>query len=85
MFVRHTPTVHFRALPCDEAARSDGGDVTSQHTQFSPVAGELIDLRQWRLEVLPDESSDEAWDDDRPRPIQGGCQDEVVPHEETSP
>jgi hypothetical protein len=49
------------------------------------VAGELIDLRQWRPEVPSDESSDEDWDDDRPRPIQGGCQDEVVPHEETSP
>jgi polyphosphate kinase len=27
--------------------------------------GELIDLRQWRLNDLPDESSDEDWDDDR--------------------
>jgi len=63
--------------------------VTSQHTQFSPVAGELIDLREWRLEVLSDESSDEDWDedwdDDRPRPLQGGCQDDVDPHEKASP
>ena len=27
--------------------------------------GELIDLRQWRLNDLPDEKSDEDWDDDR--------------------
>ncbi len=27
--------------------------------------GELIDLRQWRLAPLPDENSDEDWDDDR--------------------
>ncbi|MGY1604074.1 polyphosphate kinase 2 [Geodermatophilus sp. SYSU D00815] len=27
--------------------------------------GELIDLRQWRLNELPDENSDEDWDDDR--------------------
>ena len=27
--------------------------------------GDLIDLRQWRLAELPDEGSDEDWDDDR--------------------
>ncbi|WP_448625892.1 polyphosphate kinase 2 [Geodermatophilus sp. URMC 64] len=36
--------------------------------RFSPVdgrPGELIDLKQWRLNALPDEDSDEDWDDDR--------------------
>jgi polyphosphate kinase 2 len=38
------------------------------HPRFTPIdgqPGELIDLRQWRLNQLPDESSDEDWDDDR--------------------
>jgi polyphosphate kinase 2 len=42
--------------------------VTQQHPRFSPAegqSGELIDLRQWRLNQLPDENSDEDWDDDR--------------------
>ena len=29
------------------------------------VDREVIDLRQWRLNELPDENSDEDWDDDR--------------------
>jgi polyphosphate kinase 2 len=42
--------------------------VTLQHPRFTAVEGEpaeLIDLRQWRLNQLPDENSDEDWDDDR--------------------
>ena len=38
------------------------------HPRFRPAFGEmgdLIDLSQWRLNDLPDESSDEDWDDDR--------------------
>jgi polyphosphate kinase 2 len=38
------------------------------HPRFRPALGEdgeVIDLRQWRLNDLPDESSDEDWDDDR--------------------
>jgi polyphosphate kinase 2 len=38
------------------------------HPRFNPEAGqpgELIDLSQWRLNELPDENSDEDWDDDR--------------------
>src|SRR4051794_4374113 len=38
------------------------------HPRFTAIEGqpgELIDLRQWRLNELPDESSDEDWDDDR--------------------
>ncbi|MGY1618656.1 polyphosphate kinase 2 [Geodermatophilus sp. SYSU D00691] len=41
--------------------------MTSQ-PRFRPVEGEpfeLIDLRQYRLNDLPDENSDEDWDDDR--------------------
>ena len=40
----------------------------TQHPRFTAIegeAGELIDLRQWRLNQLPDENSDEDWDDDR--------------------
>jgi len=40
----------------------------TQHLRFTAVEGqpgELIDLRQWRLNQLPDEFSDEDWDDDR--------------------
>jgi polyphosphate kinase 2 len=40
----------------------------TQHLRFTAVEGqpgELIDLRQWRLNQLPDEYSDEDWDDDR--------------------
>jgi polyphosphate kinase 2 len=46
----------------------DDDVVTQQQWRFSPddgLAGELIDLRQWRLNQLPDENSDEDWDDDR--------------------
>jgi polyphosphate kinase 2 len=42
--------------------------VPQQHPRFGPAegqSGELIDLRQWRLNQLPDENSDEDWDDDR--------------------
>jgi polyphosphate kinase len=42
--------------------------VTQTYPRFSPLEGqpgELIDLRQWRLNQLPDEDSDEDWDDDR--------------------
>jgi len=42
--------------------------VTQQQLRFTVVEGqpgELIDLRQWRLNQLPDENSDEDWDDDR--------------------
>jgi polyphosphate kinase len=42
--------------------------VTLQHPRFQAVPGEpgdVIDLRQWRLNDLPDENSDEDWDDDR--------------------
>ncbi len=38
------------------------------HPRFQPAVGgvgDLIDLTQWRLNDLPDESSDEDWDDDR--------------------
>jgi polyphosphate kinase len=38
------------------------------HPRFRPSlgdGGELIDLTQWRLNELPDENSDEDWDDDR--------------------
>jgi polyphosphate kinase len=38
------------------------------HPRFRPAFGEmgdLIDLSQWRLNDLPDENSDEDWDDDR--------------------
>ena len=40
----------------------------TQHLRFTAIEGqpgELIDLRQWRLNQLPDEFSDEDWDDDR--------------------
>ena len=42
--------------------------MTQPHPRFSLAdgqPGELIDLRQWRLNQLPDEDSDEDWDDDR--------------------
>ena len=35
-------------------SRADGGEPT-----------DVIDLSQWRLNDLPDENSDEDWDDDR--------------------
>src|SRR4051795_4588230 len=38
------------------------------HPRFRPAFGEdgdVIDLSQWRLNSLPDENSDEDWDDDR--------------------
>ncbi len=38
------------------------------HLRFSPDGddpAEVIDLSQWRLNELPDENSDEDWDDDR--------------------
>jgi polyphosphate kinase len=38
------------------------------HPRFVPEAGrpgDVIDLSQWRLNDLPDENSDEDWDDDR--------------------
>jgi polyphosphate kinase 2 len=38
------------------------------HPRFRPASGDtadLIDLSQWRLNDLPDENSDEDWDDDR--------------------
>src|SRR3954449_8921130 len=38
------------------------------HPRFTALEGqpgELIDLSQWRLNQLPDENSDEDWDDDR--------------------
>jgi hypothetical protein len=47
----------------------------TQHPPFTAMdgqPGELIDLRQWRLNQLPDENSDEDWDDDhaaRPDPV----------------
>jgi polyphosphate kinase 2 len=40
----------------------------TQHPRFRAADGQrdnLIDLRQWRLAELPDEDSDEDWDDDR--------------------
>jgi polyphosphate kinase 2 len=40
----------------------------TQHPRFHAADGQqdnLIDLRQWRLAALPDEDSDEDWDDDR--------------------
>ena len=40
----------------------------TQHPRFHAADGQqdnLIDLRQWRLAELPDEDSDEDWDDDR--------------------
>src|SRR3954462_1185743 len=40
----------------------------TQHLRVTAIEGqpgELIDLRQWRLNDLPDEYSDEDWDDDR--------------------
>ena len=40
----------------------------TEHPRFTPAegrTGHLIDLRQWRLNELPDENSDEDWDDDR--------------------
>jgi polyphosphate kinase 2 len=40
----------------------------TQNLRFTAIEGqpgELIDLRQWRLNQLPDEFSDEDWDDDR--------------------
>jgi polyphosphate kinase 2 len=43
----------------------DGGVA---HLRFQPAFGEdgdLIDLSQWRLNSLPDENSDDDWDDDR--------------------
>jgi polyphosphate kinase len=42
--------------------------MTQSHPRFTAIEGqpgELIDLRQWRLNDLPDENSDEDWDDDR--------------------
>jgi Polyphosphate kinase 2 (PPK2) len=42
--------------------------VPQSHPRFTAIEGqpgELIDLRQWRLNDLPDENSDEDWDDDR--------------------
>ena len=40
-----------------------GGRMTPTHR--SVAADDVIDLSQWRLNELPDESSDEDWDDDR--------------------
>jgi polyphosphate kinase len=40
----------------------------SEYPRFTPAEGhpgKLIDLSEWRLNELPDESSDEDWDDDR--------------------
>ena len=42
--------------------------MTQQQWRFGAedgAGGDLIDLRQWRLNELPDENSDEDWDDDR--------------------
>ena len=38
------------------------------HPRFTAEEGstaEVIDLSRWRLNELPDENSDEDWDDDR--------------------
>jgi polyphosphate kinase 2 len=48
--------------------RERSPSVTQQYPRFHAVEGqpgELIDLSQWRLNDLPDENSDEDWDDDR--------------------
>jgi polyphosphate kinase len=46
-------------MPDDEAV------TYPRFTAAEGQTGELIDLHQWRLNSLPDESSDEDWDDDR--------------------
>src|SRR4051794_26269502 len=53
---------------CIRCPSPDDERVTPQQLRFTAVdgqPGELIDLRQWRLNPLPDEDSDEDWDDDR--------------------
>jgi len=43
-------------------------DAVESHPRFRPAFGEdgdLIDLSRWRLNSLPDENSDDDWDDDR--------------------
>src|SRR5215213_6060352 len=60
-----TRSDHHPCLP-DGRCREDSS-VTS-HPRFFSVGGgsaDLIDLSQWRLNDLPDENSDEDWDDDR--------------------
>jgi polyphosphate kinase len=46
----------------------DDERVTQSHLRFTAIEGrpgERIDLRRWRLNDLPDDNSDEDWDDDR--------------------
>ncbi len=48
--------------------RRSGLTAVTAHPRFFSVGGEpadVIDLSQWRLNDLPDENSDEDWDDDR--------------------
>src|SRR5688572_7523556 len=57
--------------PSPSPGRSGYGrthSAVTQHPRFHAADGQednLIDLRQWRLAELPDEDSDEDWDDDR--------------------
>ncbi|MGY1785581.1 polyphosphate kinase 2 [Geodermatophilus sp. SYSU D00698] len=47
----------------DEAVQDRGGDPPG--TTEAPKEAEVLDLSRWRLNALPDEDSDEDWDDDR--------------------
>ncbi|MGY1729196.1 polyphosphate kinase 2 [Geodermatophilus sp. SYSU D01062] len=47
----------------DRAVQDRGGDPPG--TTEAPKEAEVLDLSRWRLNALPDEDSDEDWDDDR--------------------
>ncbi|MGY1832800.1 polyphosphate kinase 2 [Geodermatophilus sp. SYSU D01180] len=47
----------------DQAVQEQGGDPPG--TTEAPKEAEVLDLSRWRLNALPDEDSDEDWDDDR--------------------
>ncbi|MGY1781395.1 polyphosphate kinase 2 [Geodermatophilus sp. SYSU D01036] len=47
----------------DQAVQDRGGDPPG--TTEAPKEAEVLDLSRWRLNALPDEDSDEDWDDDR--------------------
>ncbi|MFC4695264.1 MULTISPECIES: polyphosphate kinase 2 [Geodermatophilus] len=47
----------------EEAVQDRGGDPPG--TTEAPKEAEVLDLSRWRLNALPDEDSDEDWDDDR--------------------
>jgi polyphosphate kinase len=52
-----------RRVHREDVETPDGGPPRA--TTVAPKKAEVLDLSRWRLNALPDENSDEDWDDDR--------------------